>query len=260
MRASLVVAAVLAAILWRAPASLVDLAARRAGAGEVRVSASEGTLWGGQGTVEVIDRPTQAWQSWRRIQWTFEPAALLRARVGWRVLSGGVPMARLEASPSGWAIVQLDVSGPARLFWQRIPHELGKFGWAGDLTLTSPGIECTWDGRCSGRLEARWLNAASDFLPNRPLGDYALEARGDAGDILLNWHTLRGDIRVEGDGRLSARGGVSLKGAIAGDPVLLQHLTAVAGPWVKPTGGPGRWSFDFNSAASRTAGSGRASQ
>lgn len=245
MKVAVLALAVLLAILWRAPAAMVDFAVRRASGNEVRVVGNDGTLWRGHGTVEVIDRSTRIWQPWRSFEWTFDWAALLRARPTWHMSSGRSEVARLDFSPGGWRVAHLSISGPARYFWQRLPHDVGRFGWAGDLAIESPEMACSWQSRCSGHIEVRWLNAGSDFLPERVFGDYLLQADGTAGDFQLSMRTLAGAVRIEGRGQFPAQGKISLQATVTGDPALLQRLTAVAGPWAKPTGSPGVWAIAY---------------
>jgi hypothetical protein len=245
MRLAFLAVALLAAILWRIPAGMVDLAVRRLTGDEVRLIASEGTLWHGHGVIEVVDRSSQRWQPWRDLDWSFDPWAPLRGRAAWKLISGRTEVARVEISASGWQLVHLRISGPARYFWQRLPHDFGRFGWAGDLALDSPAMFCTWQARCTGHLEVRWLNAGSDFLPERVLGDYLLQADGTAGDFALSCRTLAGVIRIDGTGHLPAEGKVSLRATVAGDPALLQRLTAIAGPWAKPGDTAGVWTITY---------------
>jgi hypothetical protein len=245
MRSAFLVAISLLAILWRAPAGLMDEVARRISAGQVRLTSADGTLWRGRGIVEVVDRATRSWSPWREIEWIFAPAALLHGRVGWQIASGNKPIVRAEVSSSAWYLTQLDVDGPASLFLSYIPNELGRLGWSGDVALGSPAVRCTWRGVCDGYLDVHWLNAGSDLLPERAFGDYELEAEAVSGNVSLRWRTSRGRIRIDGQGHLSAAGKATLKATIAGDPTLLRHLTAVAGPWAKPTDNPGVWNLVY---------------
>ena len=245
MKLAILIAVVLVATLWRTPAVVVDLAARRLTGGEVRLVATEGTIWHGRGMVQVVDRSSQRWQPWRDLDWSFEPTALLRGRVGWRLVSGHADVARVEIAASGWRVAHVRIGGPARYFWQRLPHDIGKFGWSGDLAFDSPAMDCSWRGRCDGHLEVRWLNAGSDFVPDRVFGDYLLEADGSGGTFKLSCRTLAGTIRIEGNGEIPAAGKISLRATISGDPALLQRLTAIAGPWAKPAGTPGAWNITY---------------
>lgn len=228
-------------LVWRLPASLADQWLAWFSEGAVRLADAEGTVWAGRGDLMVVDPARRAWQPWLAVAWRVDWGALWRGRLGWDWSSGGQRLARAEVSPAGVSVEALRLGGPARFFAERIPHSLGRAGWRGDLALDAPGWQCDWSGRCTGKAELRWLGAASDLLRDRDLGDYRVVVTADEGVMRLEWRTLRGDVRVEGDGRWAIDARPDLRVTISGDPALLQHLPGVAGRWATPGARPGTW-------------------
>lgn len=108
------------------------------------------------------------------------------------------------------------------------------------MSLSSPGLICNWAGFCEGTLLAEWRDVILDILPDRHLGDHAIEvfARGNAFDIVVN--TLQGDIRIDGQGRLGPHVAASFRGSIKGDPEIVDRIPNIMDRNARPSGQSGR--------------------
>jgi hypothetical protein len=242
MRSFLLVLAVLAMMVVNAPATLVDRIASELSHGGVRISASSGSLWNGRGVVSVLDVTTQAWQPWYGVEWSFDPIGLFRAKLSWQIMNNRTSASGLAIGVSGWHISGLHIAGPARYFLQRIPGAISGFGWEGDIGLDVQQFECSWRNLCTGRIDAKWAAAGSDFLPGQVFGDYRVIAEAVNGTFAFDWGSSDTSfIRTSGKGEISDQGALRFAGNVKGNPELLSRLPAIAGPWVKPTAVGDTW-------------------
>jgi hypothetical protein len=246
MRLLAFVLVVLAVLVVRAPATLFDRVAGDISDGGVRIGQATGTIWSGNGIVEVLEVTTRSRRPWFRLQWSFDPIGLFRGRLAWKIIAGDAEVSTLSLGISGWQVTDLRISGPARYFLQRIPGPLSKLGWDGDVRLEASRFDCSWRGLCSGGADAYWKGAGSNFLPGQVFGDYRVVVEGTAGEFSLDWSSSEGSVvRTSGKGRVSPTGAVSLAGTVTGDPMLLSRLPAIAGPWAKPTEAGDTWKIVF---------------
>jgi general secretion pathway protein N len=242
MRFVAVVVAVLIMGVAMTPATWVDRLASETSNDQLRVGQATGSIWNGRGVLNVMDPVTRQWHPWLRLEWSFQPALLLKGRLAWDLTTDGGTSSHLDLGIAGLRLAELKVKGPARNFWQRVPGPLAKMAWDGDITVTVDVLECSWRRVCSGRLQASWASAASEFLPGQVFGDYLVQANGVAGDFAFNW-TSSGDssVQLSGAGNVSGDGKVRLAGTIKGDPALLTRIPSVASAWVRPTAAVDTW-------------------
>ncbi|HTY04661.1 MAG TPA: type II secretion system protein N [Rhodocyclaceae bacterium] len=241
MKILVVLAAIVVMAIAMAPASLVDRELREVTHGDVRLGRTEGTIWHGQGTIDVKDSGTQEWKAWHELRWSLDLADLLRGWLAWRVMIEGAEPAQLAIGPAHWRATNLTLAGPARYLVQHLANPLAKLGWQGDLSVATPNLECSWQGICDGTVRARWLNAGCDCLPGQVFGDYSVDATVAMGDVRFNLMTLAGQIHVDGTGGFSNEKPLTLDATISGDPVIMSRLPAVASPWATPTTDPAVW-------------------
>ena len=244
-RISLFLALLLISLVARAPAWLADTALSRATDGAVRLEAIEGTLWSGGGSLVVIDPVSRRAQPWTTLHWRWRPAQLLQLEASWSLALDNRPAGDIGASPRGWRADGLTLVAPARFLLERIPHAFGHLGWRGDVQFDTTQWRCNWKLACDGRFGLRWAGAAVDVLRGRPLGDYQLDARGEAGQLRFELATLAGDIRLNAQGNWTPGGPWHMGGTVQGDPEFLKRLPAVAGNWVSPTVSPGSYHFEI---------------
>jgi hypothetical protein len=233
----------LAALVVQAPAWLADGALEAATDGAIRLAASEGSLWRGQGALVAVDRQSRRVMPWATLNWRLRPWRLGWAEAAWTLSVDQSPAGTIGIDPRGWRGEELRFTVPARYLLERIAHPFAHLGWHGDLRLAADQWGCDWDFRCEGRLDLRWTGVSVDVLRQRPFGDYQLIAQGEAGRLRFDLATLAGDVRLQGTGNLEAGGAWHLSGTIAGDPILMRNLPAVANQWLQPGGKPGAYRF-----------------
>lgn len=229
-------------VAYRLPGSLVDTAVDRLSDGSVRLTQAENIVWQGSGTVMVADPETQRWLSWLSVAWHADFSHLWRGVFGWRLTSGGEPLAEIEIGPGGLHLTQVRVRGPARFFLDRIPNVLGRGGGEGDVAIDSPGWHCSWSTRCDGSAELRWYGARSKLLPTDQFGDYRIAISSKSSAISAHIDTIgNGEVHIDGDAQWVVGGTPDFTGTLRGNPVLLSRLPSIAGNWARSGSGVGVW-------------------
>ena len=181
-----------------APATLLDARLARESHGRVRLADAQGTLWSGEGRLEVRDaQGRSAYAS--ALAWHLSPLSLLRARLVYDV-GLGQPAAsfRLTASPSRVELVGLDIRLPAGALGLAIP-KLAVLELSGDLRL-QVGNLVAGSGYLRGDATLRWLDASSGLTRVSPLGEYELKVDGNGASGQIQLRTLHGPLTLDGGG------------------------------------------------------------
>lgn len=215
----------LAFLLMRPPAGLMDVILDRSTAGRLRLATPSGTLWHGQGLL-ATHGGERILRAWRPIEWRVR-IALTKAAIIVELSEHGQQQLALALTVSGIRLNKLDLDVPLGVVISSIPHPVARAGWRGNLTLTSPGLICTWDGTCEGGIRAEWSSAGIDILPNRPLGDHEISLRALGQEFLVGVVTLEGDIHVTGAGSLDRQRRFKFEGFIEGDPEIVDRIPSI---------------------------------
>lgn len=231
----------LAVLAWRPPVALVDHALARASEGRLRLADAQGSLWRGSGTLALSeDRFTV--RPLRQVEWG---VGFTTHAVTVVLSEHGREQVALSMSPRGvsFQIDQLDI--PLRLIRGASNHPAARLGWGGGLNLTSSGMSCDWSRHCNGQLDILWHDVTLAIVPDRALGDHliSLSAAGDR--IAVQAHTLRGDLRIDGQGDIDADGRGNFRGYIQGDPDIVDRLPNIMDRNTRPTGVAGRVEIAF---------------
>lgn len=232
------------ALLAQAPAWLVDTQLDKLTDGALRLAGCEGSIWSGGGTLTVIDPIKQQAQPWVGLNWDWRPWRLLQGEMAWRLRANGAPAGEIAVGLGGWRADELALNAPARFAMERIPHAFGRFGWHGEMALSTQRWRCDWHGRCDGDAQLRWIGVAADIFLGRPIGDYQIALQAQKGNIDLLWTTLGGETHVDAHGALRTDAHWNLSGTVRGNPEFLSRLPAIANKWVRATGATGEYAFD----------------
>ncbi|MBV2262013.1 MAG: type II secretion system protein N [Thauera sp.] len=207
-----------------APAVLLDAALDRASAGRFRLALAEGTLWNGQARLASADSSASL-SPITRLRWEFQPAALARARLRWRLtIDGGAP-SQLEIGSGGVALQHLALQLPPATALAAVPHPIARIGWRGVLDIKVPALACAWNGRCEGGLQAEWRAGGVDILPGQAFGDHRIVATITAPATTLEITALRGiALAVNGKVELGSGRRPRVELEIGGNAPLLGRL------------------------------------
>jgi hypothetical protein len=164
---------------------------------DIALQQASGTLWQGQALLTVKRGAPQVGQ----IRWNILP---------WRLL-GGALVADLAFSGSGMECRGTIVVGLRRYLLQGVSATapapvLSRFypaanvvGLSGRLELTADTLEIQQND-VRGSAELIWSDAASRLVPVEKIGTYRLQMTGQGKQVALVISTIRGVLRINGNG------------------------------------------------------------
>ena len=201
--AALGAGAYLVFLLVNLPAAWVGFALERASGGALGLGEPKGTAWKGRGVLAA--RSGSAYAPIAGIDWSFNPLSVFTGRLSVAVsgsehetqfrasLNAGLESVRLQNLEANVPATLLESASAAASFAK--PE--------GSLRVKSDSLEI---GKASvrGAASAEWIDAGLAGMQVPRLGDYRLQitASGDRADLRLT--TLRGDLRLNGDGEWRA--------------------------------------------------------
>jgi general secretion pathway protein N len=214
------------------PASLVAPRVAALTRGQAALASPTGTVWNGAARV-AIRTPGLA-VTLDEARWRFLPSRLLAGRIAFVVearLGGLRSQGEVSRTPTTWRVDDARASGDASSLAALFPLAAA---WqpAGELAIEAP--EITWDGqRATGSAAAEWRDAASSLSPVRPLGSWRLQAAAEGNAVKVSLATLKGPLRLSGDGRAQLPGRLAFSGEARAEPGRerdLEALLALLGP------------------------------
>jgi general secretion pathway protein N len=197
------VGAYLVFLLANLPASWLGFALERASRGALSLGEPAGTVWKGSGLLAL--RSGGAFRGIADIEWRTNPLSVLAGRLS-VTLSGAAPEAGLRASVSlglGAGSVRfqnVEANAPAALLEPLVPA--AAFAKPeGRLRVLADSFEIGGTG-VVGAASVEWIDAG--VLQVRGLGDYRLQITGSGERAAVKLATLRGDLRLAGEGEWRA--------------------------------------------------------
>ena len=211
------VAAYLLFLVVNLPAAWLGYALERSSAGKIALGDPRGTVWKGQGSLAV--RSGEGFRSVADIDWRCNPLALFAGRLSLR-LSGGAPGAKLRADVSlgvrSVRLQSLEASAPAALLESAVPA-VAFFKPEGRVRVQADSFEV---GAASvlGAATVEWADAGLSGVAR--IGDYRLQITGTGERAAVKLATVRGDLRMSGDGEWRAAQPrlVQLRGVVDSSP------------------------------------------
>lgn len=185
------------------PAAMVGNALERASRGGIALGDPRGTAWKGSGVLAL--RSGGAWRGVADIEWNCNPLALFAGRVDLRISgSGRDTQLRALASfgPSGASFRNVELSAPAAAL-EPVMAAAAFARPEGRLRLLADSLEV---GAASlrGAATVEWTDAGLGGMQAQRLGDYRLQITGSGDRAELTLATLRGDLRLRGQGEWRA--------------------------------------------------------
>jgi general secretion pathway protein N len=181
-----------------APATLLDGGLQNATGGTLRLAQAHGTLWSGNGRLEVRDKNGQGGVG-KDLSWTLQPRALWRGRLDFEVAvdhaTGRFPV---RISASGIEMSNADFSLPASALGMAVPR-IAPLGPRGDLIFHVAKFSAAGD-KVSADAVVTWKDAGSALTPIAPLGTYELRLDDAAGYLKATLRTRSGPLRLDGGG------------------------------------------------------------
>lgn len=236
MRASALAALGLAAyvvfLVATVPASYVAGQLHSGLAGRVQLSEAQGTVWRGSARMRLVAGNTVIPVD--RLQWRCRPGRLLRGELAYalRFDSNGVQgEGEVARSFSRWHVRDATAAGDAGSLAAFVPIAAA---WrpSGSFMLAVPSLSFA-GGAAEGEVRAGWNDAALALSEVRPLGTYQLTWQGEGGAGRMNVATLKGPLRVTGQGKTTPPSGLTFSGEARGEgeaAKALEPLLDLIGP------------------------------
>jgi hypothetical protein len=228
------VGAYLVFLLVNLPASWLGFALDRSSRGALALGEPAGTVWKGSGLLAL--RSGGAFRGIADIEWRCNPLSVLTGRLS-VALSGVAPDTRLRASVSVGAgsvrFQNVEADAPAALLEPAVPA--AAFAKPdGRLRVLADSVEIGGAG-VIGAATVEWLEAGLSGLQR--LGDYRLQITGSGERATVKLATLRGDLRLSGEGewraarpRIVQLRGIAEAAADRKDLEPLLQMLGIAGP------------------------------
>jgi general secretion pathway protein N len=194
-------AAYLVFLLATLPAAWLGYALERASGGALALGDARGTVWKGRGALAV--RSSSGFRGVADIEWRCNPLSIFSGRLS-VALSGTTPGADLKANVGvGLKSVRLqnvEARIPVTLLEQAVPI-VSIWKPQGRVRLSADSFEIG-PASVRGAATAEWSEAGLSGVAR--IGDYRLQVTGTGDRAAVKLATLRGDLRINGDGGWSA--------------------------------------------------------
>jgi hypothetical protein len=195
------IAAYLVFLLANLPAAWLGFALERSSRGALALGDPAGTLWKGSGLLAL--RSGGGFRGIADLEWSCNPLSVLTGRLS-VALSGVAPETRLRARVSVGAgsvrFQNVEADAPVALLEPALPA--AAFAKPdGRLRVLADSVEIGGAG-VAGAATVEWLEAGMSGLQR--LGDYRLQITGSGERAAVKLATLRGDLRVSGEGEWRA--------------------------------------------------------
>jgi general secretion pathway protein N len=231
-RRALRIAAWIAALLFTAAATVVVRAPAAwlgdwmQASGKLRLIDAQGTLWEGSAMLAISDG---------------RKAMLLPGRVSWQVRPWTILAGRLQASLSHRALqaplaLTIGRDGVSLTAGRAELPAAVLVAVGAPFSTVRPGgtIGFRWSELelrrtlFAGSIQVDWRDARSALSTVAPLGSYQLTITGAGDSARVQLDTLRGPLRLQGNGSLKA-GHLSFRGTASADPEMRQALNGLLG-------------------------------
>jgi general secretion pathway protein N len=195
------VGAYLVFLLANLPAAWLGFALERSSRGAIALGEPLGTVWKGSGLLAL--RSGGGFRGIADVAWSCNPLSVLTGRLS-VALSGAAPDARLRANVSLGAgsvrFQNVEANAPAAVLEPAVPA-VAFAKPDGRLRVLADSVEIG-EGRVVGAVTVEWLEAG--VLQTQRLGDYRLQITGSGERAAVKLATLRGDLRLSGEGEWRA--------------------------------------------------------
>ena len=188
----------LVVLVATAPGTLVDAGLQRASNGRLRLAQAQGTIWAGDGLIEIRDVSGRNAIA-RDISWRVLPQSLLRGRLVSEVaLDRAARQFPVTISFSQVELASAELSFPAAVLALAEPR-LKPLRLSGDVLLHATNLSIGRDGM-HGNVTLQWRAAGSAFSPVSPIGSYELRLDGQGNTVHALLSTLQGPMQLDGSG------------------------------------------------------------
>lgn len=205
-----------------APATLLDVGLRHATEGRLRLAQARGTLWSGDGVLEIRDETGHA--VGKDLSWSLQTHALWRGRLDFAVAIDHAGEAfPVRLSMRGIELSGADFSLPASTLGVAMP-QMAPLGPRGELVFHVAKFSRVGEA-LSADAVVTWKDASSAVTAVAPLGSYELRFNSVAGSLNATLRTLNGPLRLDGHGAWRGSGALELSATARVDARYRSQLT-----------------------------------
>jgi general secretion pathway protein N len=214
------------------PASYVAAQVTAAMSGRLELADAQGTFWNGSAKASVF--PTRGGPTIDRIEWRFAPLRLFAGEVAFATrFSAARFHGSLDAGRSfaQWRARDAKIEGDASVLAAWIPI-LATWRPTGNIAVDAPSIVIEGQG-VRGAATAEWRDASTSLSDVRPLGTYRANWSANDGPGKIAVTTLKGPLRVSGQGTTTPSLRFIFSGEARADPEsakALEPLLDLMGP------------------------------
>jgi general secretion pathway protein N len=213
-------------LLATLPAAVVAPRVAAATSGRVTLEQAAGTVWSGSARVAISGRGFAAVLD--EVRWRFQPARLLSGRLAYAVearMGGLRGEAEVSRTPLAWRADGLRAKGDATAIAALVPLA-AVWSPAGEIALEAPQL--AWQGeRITGAATLDWRDAASSLSTVRPLGSWRAQATAEGTSVKLSLATVKGPLRLAGNGSLDLPGRFAFSGEARAEPGRERDLESI---------------------------------
>lgn len=222
-------------LLVKLPATWLDYATRGLSHGAVGMTATQGTLWRGSGTLQAI-LPSGEVHTLDKLNWRVDPRAVLKAglRIEFQRQGDARTVLSAFAGLGGWTLDKLELRLPANLLGV-FSKTLAQLGLSGHILLNLDGVSQA-AGRLNGEGEILWQEAGSTLTRVHPLGNYRVEMHGKGDALEYRLMSLGGKLDLHGAGSWRPGTGATFNGEAAPLPAHREELAPLLRMLGKDTG------------------------
>jgi general secretion pathway protein N len=188
------------AYLAMLPATWFDYLLQRESEGTLGMTATHGTLWRGEGTLQALlpngDVTTLAAVSWKI---AIPELLMLRLHVTAQSTQNGSPVLDAMFRPGETRVQTAHLDLPAALLGVLSPT-LREANLSGQMAISVNDVHLVGNHATGGAM-VMWQDAGSGLTRIRPLGNYQFAVNGQGDGLDFNLVTLGGALLLEGSGR-----------------------------------------------------------
>jgi general secretion pathway protein N len=197
--AGLLLLVLVATYLVMLPATWMDALLQRASQGAFTMTATQGTLWRGEGSLQAL-LPSGEAVTLVPVRWHIVAAELLSLKLHLKAQSArdDKPVLDVVLGQGEAYIQQAKLDLPAALLGLLSPT-LREASLSGQLALQVDELRIE-NSHAAGKAQAYWKGAGSSLSRIRPLGNYVLVMNGKGDGMDFNLSTMGGPLTLSGSG------------------------------------------------------------
>jgi general secretion pathway protein N len=205
------------------PASLIDRYLNTHTDGIVRLADARGTVWAGEGYVELRDSEKPAAPQ-QYVTWRFVPDSVWNGHLGFGLnLNHSAQTTSVAIGLSSLTLRNAAFQLPAAALALAIP-KLAPLGLQGDLSIQIEDMQ--FDGnQTAGNARLEWMRAGSAMTTVSPLGHYKADLLTQESVIKVALMTLNGPLQLDGEGSWALQSAPNFSGKARIPASLHQQLS-----------------------------------